>query len=129
MQVSVTIACCVRLIDVNTNSSVDIDAEMTGIFLEEAERCLGEMEAAWRVMLDGMPMPAEFWRGAHTIRGNAAMLEFHALSEVAADLERTAKTAADVDLISVGKLELLVSGMNEVRQHVDQIRLQLLGES
>ena len=101
---------------------------MTGIFLEEVDRCLAEMETAWRVMLSGERMPAEFWRGAHTIRGNAAMLEFHTLADVAAELERTAKSAADVDLTSMGKLELLVTLLNEVRLQVEQVRHSLAGD-
>ena len=69
--------------------ALTIDARLLGIFLDDAGRCLAEMRAGLTALhgdkADGL---APLWRGAHNLRGNAAMLGLDTLAELAAAIER-----------------------------------------
>ncbi len=67
---------------------------LTSVFLSDADQQLSHMETAWQALSDGSTDPEcseQIVRGAHTIKGNAAMMGLPELSEFAGKVEYLAK--------------------------------------
>lgn len=74
-----------------------ISDELLAIFLQEAEQRLGEMRTGLSGLQKSPPAWSEaesLWRGAHAVRGNAAMVGFNALSDLAGATELAAKAVS-----------------------------------
>lgn len=83
---------------------------LLSVFLGEARVKLDEMRSALERMSDGADDPEireELRRGAHTLRGNAAAMEFRPVADLAAAVEQAAvtvrdrRTTVDADVIAV----------------------------
>lgn len=62
------------------------------VFLEEAWLRLGEMRGGLSGLASGDAQAAVLlWRGAHTLRGNAAMADLEVMAQLAAAVERAGK--------------------------------------
>jgi len=67
---------------------------LTSVFLNDADQQLSHMETAWQALSDGSSEPEcreKIVRGAHTIKGNAAMMGLPEWSEFAGKVEYLAK--------------------------------------
>ena len=102
-----------------------IYGDLTAVFLQEAESCLSEMDAMLVVAESEPDTPTEIWRGAHTIKGNAAMMGYDVIVHVATVLERLGKAAADHSQITTpGMLQLMRLGIDTIRRELDVLKLQ-----
>jgi chemosensory pili system protein ChpA (sensor histidine kinase/response regulator) len=69
---------------------LDIDPELLGIFLEEAEELLDSISVsldAWEVDRDNLLQVAELQRDLHTFKGGARMSEINAIGDLTHELE------------------------------------------
>jgi chemotaxis protein histidine kinase CheA len=105
-----------------------IYGDLTGVFIQEAESCLSEMDAMLVVAESKHDTPVEIWRGAHTIRGNAAMMGYDVIVHVATVLERLGKAAADRrNTTTPGMLQLMRLGIDTIRRELEVVKVQRTG--
>ena len=78
-----------------------VDAELLGVYLEEAEEVLGQIAqslAALRARADDKDALAELRRGFHTLKGSGRMVGLTTLGEAAWAVEQTLSQALDREL-------------------------------
>ncbi|WIG58355.1 MAG: Signal transduction histidine kinase CheA [Ktedonobacterales bacterium] len=95
-------------------------------FLDEVTSYLPEIEAnldRLQQRPDQMDMIEETYRRAHTIAGSAAMMEFGALSHVAAGIEDTLGNAIDQQIsLDASSIALLRRSFGRLKRLVDNVR-------
>jgi chemotaxis protein histidine kinase CheA len=102
-----------------------IYGDLTGVFLQEAATCLSEMDSLLMRAESQRAIPVEIWRGAHTIRGNAAMMGYDVIVHVATVLERLGRSAADRGQTATPcMLQLMRLGIDTIRRELDALELQ-----
>lgn len=102
----------------SANDVVRIDRRLLEIFVAETRRHLDAMRrGVVALRQDDLSKASLIWRGAHTIAGNAAMLDLRAFVEIASAVERlrgersidVARAAADWIVDAIDEMESLVN--------------------